>query len=343
VGLKSKRATKFQRGPICCISLANGDFLIEPQKVTTLLLLPPHATVAAASRVTPALPLPERCRPEAASNCGMKIHAKFLPASFLAAACCIALSLSVAHADDGVEGGDDVQGNESLDLEVAMAPTLAAPAGATAKVSLEAEDDNGSTGTKLEIEAQGLPAGIYSANITLKSDGSTVALGTLSSDGGGDVKGKFETEQGNFPPNVNPFDIATISLLDANNVVLFMADLTNSAGASAMTRTATVQATAGPANPGATGDAMLNAFLARGVAKGSLQLNGHGISPNLPLNVAVNGIVVKNARSDKMGNVIVRLTPKGKTGTVAPNVSLFRVSSISLMSKVGTTILNASF
>jgi hypothetical protein len=273
----------------------------------------------------------------------MKIHAKFLPAPFFTAVCCAALSLSIARADDGVEGGDDVQGTESLDIEVAMAPTAAAPAGATAKVSLEAEDDNGSTATKLEIEAQGLPAGAYSANISLKSDGSTVVLGTLNSDGGGDVKGEFETEKGNFPPNVNSLDIATVSLLDANNVVLFTVDFTSTTTASAMTRTATVQASAGPANPSATGDAMLNAFLSHGQAKGSLQLNGHNISPNMPLSVAVNGTVVKNARSDTLGNVMVRLTPKGKTGTVAPNVSLFRVTSITLLSKVGTTVLSASF
>jgi hypothetical protein len=272
----------------------------------------------------------------------MKNYARFLPTCFLAAVSCVALGLSVARADDGVEGGDDVQGNESLDIEFAMTPTVAAPVGATAKISLEAEDDEGSTGSKLEVEAQGLLAGTYSANITLKSDGSTVVLGTFTSDGK-DAKGEFETEHGSFPANINPFDIATVSLLDANNIVLFTADLTSTTAAAAMTRTATVQATAGPANPSATGDAMLNAFLSRGVAKGSLQLNGHGISPNMLLNVAINGVVVKNAKSDKMGNVIVRLTPKGKTGTVAPNVSLFRVTSISLVSKVGSTVLSASF
>ena len=160
---------------------------------------------------------------------------------------------------------------------------------------------------------------------------------------GSDAEVEFESEEGNFPATINPFDIATISVLDANNVVIFTADLTNAATATAMTRNATVRATAGPGNPGASGDAILSAFLSQGTVKGAVQLNGHGLSPNLPLTVAINGGSVRNAKSDKLGNISVRLTPKGKTGTVAPGVTLFSVKSISVKSKAGNTVLSASF
>ena len=74
-----------------------------------------------------------------------------------------------------------------------------------------------------------------------------------------------------------------------------------------------------------------------------MQLNGHGLSPNMPLTITINGRSVKNAKSDKTGNISVLLAPKGKKGTVAPGVSTFGITSISLKSKAGNTVLGASF
>ena len=59
--------------------------------------------------------------------------------------------------------------------------------------------------------------------------------------------------------------------------------------------------------------------------------------------VAINGTNVKKAKSNKTGNVNILLKPKGKTGTVAPGVNLFKVTSVSLHDKFGNVLLSASF
>jgi hypothetical protein len=292
----------------------------------------------------------------------MKTISKFLAISLLAVACCVSLGFSVARADENDdEQGGEIEGTESLDVEIAMTPTAAAPAGSSIQLSLEAEDDEGTTQATLKLETQGLPAGTYSVSVTLKSDGSTVALGsfTVSSgddeDNQGDDDSQGDEDQGNnevvfggeegipFPANFNPMDIAMVSVADASGVVLFTADLTTLSSTASMNLNANVQAVSGPGDPGAAGNAVLTAFAKRGATKGSLQLSGRGLPPSSALMVAVNGISAKKANSDKSGNVNVMLKPKGKTGTVAPGVNLSRVSSISLHDQFGNVLLSAKF
>ena len=146
-----------------------------------------------------------------------------------------------------------------------------------------------------------------------------------------------------FPAGFNPFDIATIFVGDANGVVLFTADLTNVSATQTMNFSATVQATGGPGNSGATGIAIMSAAHSGRSGTGSLQLTGHGISPNMPLVFAINGNAVKSLRSDKHGNVKVLLKAKGTTSTLTPGVSLFKVTSVGLHDKNGALILGASF
>src|SRR6202051_3943609 len=174
----------------------------------------------------------------------MKTIPRFLTVAFLTAACCASLGFSVARADENDdEQGGEIEGTESLDVEIQMTPTAAAPAGSSIQLSLEAEDDEGTTQATLKLETQGLPAGTYSVSVTLKSDGSTVALGSFTVSSGedegnqGDDDSQGDEDQGNnevvfggeegipFPANFNPMDIATVSVADANGVVLFTADL----------------------------------------------------------------------------------------------------------------------
>jgi hypothetical protein len=231
-----------------------------------------------------------------------------------------------------------------------MTPTAAAPAGSSIEVSLEAEDDNGTNGAKLELQTKGLSAGTYFVSVTLKSDGSTVTLGSFTLSGGdADVEfsteGEDDNEEASFPANLNPLDIATISVSDANNVVLFTADLTTLSAVASMNLNASVQATHGPAAPSAAGSAMLTAFVSHGQAKGSLQFNAQGLPANMQLVVTINGITanVKKAKTDKSGNASIHIGPKGKTGTVAPGVTMFQINSVRLMDKSGNVLLSADF
>lgn len=102
-------------------------------------------------------------------------YRKFLVAALLVGA---SLGLVAAWADDNQQGGN-ISGSESSNFEVMMTPTSAAPSGSSIKASLEADDEDGATTAKLKLESHGLPAGTYSVSVTLKSDGSTVPLGTF--------------------------------------------------------------------------------------------------------------------------------------------------------------------
>jgi hypothetical protein len=283
----------------------------------------------------------------------------------LAAAVCLSLNFGAARADDdGDEQGGDVEGTESLEVEIAMTPTAAAPAGSSIEASLEAEDDEGSTNATLTLDTHGLPAGTYCVSVTLKSNGTTVALGCFSLNGGdaevvfgtqagGDEQGN-DNEQGDendngdetvipFPPGFDPFDIATISVSNSSNVILFTADLNNLSTVMSMNLNASVQGKPGLGAPGATGNAVLSAFVTNGKANGMLQLNGNGLPPNTPLTITINGGKTGKANANQTGQISIHLTPKGKTQTVARGVNLFRVNSIGLQDKFGNVLLRANF
>lgn len=265
---------------------------------------------------------------------------------FVLVACCALVVFSGARADDGEVEGGDIQGIESLDNELAMTPTAAAPSGSSISISLEAEDDSGVTNAQLQLESSGLFAGTYSVSVTLKSDGSTVVLGTFTVDNEGEGEIEFGGDEGTpLPANFNPFDIATISVADSNSVVLFTADLTQLSAATAMTRTATVQATAGASDPNAVGTAVLNAVLSGGKAKGSLQLSGHGLPANTQVTVTINGLTAntRKTKTDGTGKVSLNIKPKNKGGTVASGVTLLQVTSIRLEDKFGNVLLTAGF
>jgi hypothetical protein len=146
-----------------------------------------------------------------------------------------------------------------------------------------------------------------------------------------------------LPPNFNPLDIATISVADANNVVLFTADLTNLATVTSMNLSATIRVTPGPGNPSAGGTAVLTASVLNGRDMGTLQLNGHGLSPSTAVMVGVNGSKARKSATDQTGSVSISLAPKGKAGTVVKSVTLLRVSSVNLRDKFGNVLLSASF
>ena len=274
----------------------------------------------------------------------MKTIRKLLTTFLFAAAFTAAFNLSVARADDDGERGGEIEGTESLDVDLAMTPTASAPAGSSIKLSLEAEDEYGATKAKLELETHGLPAGTYSVNVTLKSDGSTVSLGTFTVGNEAEGEVKFGDEEGTpFPANFNPFDIATVSVLNSSNVVIFTADLSNVSTGTSMTLNATVAATAGPAAPNATGTATLTAFAAHGSVKGSLQISGHGLPANMQLMIAINSTNAKKVNSDRSGNFNVKLGPKGKAGTIVPGVTLFQVTSVTVTDKFGNILLTINF
>ncbi len=275
-----------------------------------------------------------------------------------AGAFALALGLTSALADHGGQGGGDIDGDEGLHIEMQMTRTSAAPAGSSVLAKLDAHDEDGATETELEFNERHLPAATYSVTATLKSNGSTVQIGTFtlpgsleeaeiefSNESGGDGSEDEFRIQAPFPANVNPFDIATVSISFSNGTVLFTADFRQAGAAIGMTRSATVQATAGPGNPNATGTAMLNAFVSGHQVKGTLQLNAQGLPPKLQLTVTVNGRLsnVKKITTASNGTLKLKIGPKGKTGTVASGVTLFDVTVLQLTDRFGNVIMSAFF
>ncbi len=80
------------------------------------------------------------------------------------------------------EGPDDgeIEGNETLEAKIFLAPTADAPEGAKGCAKLEAENEDGIQNTELEIKTKGLPEGDYLLTAVRKSDGSSVDLGTIT-------------------------------------------------------------------------------------------------------------------------------------------------------------------
>jgi hypothetical protein len=290
----------------------------------------------------------------------MKINRHLSITALLAAAFCVSLGMSAAKADDNEQGGD-IEGTEDLDFEMQMTPTGAAPPGSSIELQLQADNEDGTTQVELDLDENGLPAGTFTVSITLKSNHSTVQLGTFTIANGQTEAGiKFSNENENendnegededenngdeielpFPANVNPFDIATLSVSNSSGVVLFTADLTN-----ASTLTANIMGKPGPTDPSATGSAVLNAHASHNRIDGSLHITGQGLPPNMPLKVRINGKASnrKKATTSSMGTVNIMITPRGKARTVARGVNLLQVKNATLTNKSGNVLLNFSF
>ena len=287
----------------------------------------------------------------------------------LAAAFCLSLGMSVAKADDNEQGGD-IEGTEDLQIEMQMTPTGAAPPGSSIELQLQADNEDGTTQAELELDENGLPSGTFTVSVTLKSDGSTVQMGTFtiangqteaevkfSNENENDDQGENDDNQGDnqnendgneidlpFPANVNPFDIATVSVSDSSGVVLFTADLTNPS-TTITTLTGNITGKPGRMHPNATGSAVLNAIASHSRPNGSLRITGHGLPPNTLLNVAINGKAsnTNNFRTSSMGTANIRITPTVQTRTVARGVNLLQIKKVILTTKSGNVLLNFSF
>lgn len=280
---------------------------------------------------------------------GMKMILKLVTVIFLAIACSASLNFNIARADDGKQGGHDVDGTEQLNVDIQMTPTASAPAGSSIELSLKAEDEDGTTDAELKLDARGLPAGSYSVSVTLKSNGSTVALGTFSANSSGEAEVEFVTtpedsDEVPFPGSFNPMDIATVTVANASGVVLFTADLTNVKTMNGMSLNATINGQPGSTVANASGTATLTANSSKSGPKGQVQLIGTGFPARTALTTLVNGSVVsKKARTDNNGAFNFNFGPKGKASTVAPGITLFQVTSITLKDNTGNALMTFNF
>jgi hypothetical protein len=289
--------------------------------------------------VTNALPFPTCHCLQGAQHWAM--HRK-LSSFLLMAACCGALGITAVHARDGGNNGSDDNGDKAFEIELSMMPTTDAPPNSFARLSFEAGTENGTPTAELEIKVRNLPAGSYSVGAVLKSDGSTVVLGTLTVDNEGEGELELGHDGSAFPANVDPLDIGSVNITGVNGVVLFTVDLADLTMASSMNISVNAQLTAGPGVPNATGTVSVSGFASHGRVKGSLQFTGNGLPANTTIVVTVNGVAAKVLHTDKNGNFNVKLGPKGKTGTIVPGITLAGITSVAVLDRNGNVLLQAS-
>jgi hypothetical protein len=96
--------------------------------------------------------------------------------------------------DDDNERGGEVEGTEELEQKVRLTPTAEAPEGARGKAELEAENENGATVARLEVDTKGLVLGTYTVTAISLSTGTATQLGTFevkqNEDGDDDDQGE---------------------------------------------------------------------------------------------------------------------------------------------------------
>ena len=243
-----------------------------------------------------------------------------------------ALTLTTAaFAEDDNEQGGDIQGSEELHQTIILTATTNAPAGTTGKAELEAENEDGVVAAILQIETQGLLAGTYTVSVTKESDASSVTLGTFDvsasvmddnmndddqgddnnqGDDEGDVE--FGTDEGlPLPADLNPLDIASVSIADGDGHVVLTGDFMNVAATMKALFKAKVAVTGGVAAPGATGLAKVQSKIKRGFKIAHFNLNAKGMNPNATLTLKINGVDYGTVTTDKSGKLHMKTLPNG--------------------------------
>jgi hypothetical protein len=226
--------------------------------------------------------------------------------------------------DDDNEQGGDIEGTEQLHQEIILTATTNAPPGATGKAELEAEDEDGVTSAGLQVEVHGLVPGNYTVIVTRKSDGSTVELGTFGVNSSGDnmdnnmmseddqgedeedVEIEFGTEQGlPLPDDLNPLDIAGVSINDANGHTVLTGSFMDGADTVKALFKAKVAVT------GASGAAIIHTRTRHGLKTERFKLNLNGITPNAALELKINGQDFGTVVTDKHGKLRLNSLPEG--------------------------------
>ena len=268
------------------------------------------------------------------------MNTKHLPNVVFASLFCAVLSLTtVAIADDDEPGGD-IEGMEQLHETIVLTATTNAPPGATAKAKLEAEDEDGTNTATLAVEAEGLLPSTYTVSVTKKSDGSTVPLGTfevsstndeedsaehMSNDMMGDDDGEGDHDQGEnenkteiefgsdegvpLPADLNSMDIASVSISDSTGIVLLTGSFMDAADVKNGQFKAKVAITPGPATPNATGFALVQSKIKKGLRRTKFKLLAKGATPNEVLTLKINGVDVGTVTVDKHGRVRMKALP----------------------------------
>lgn len=270
------------------------------------------------------------------------------------------------HQDDSQQGGI-ISGNENADSDVAFVPTADAPLGSGATAKLESNDEHGTTSALLKLETKGLADGTYTLNYTTLTDGTSNVIGTFTLsttppvpvtvtpddsiqgspndssvdvNEGEDSKVVFGTVEHPFPSGFDPFNVATLSISDANSVVLLTADLTDPDKAIV---NANVRAHGGTRSPFAKGRVEVSATLNQGKVHGFFLLTAKNLPTKTPVVLNLNGKDVIFTSTDNHGQLRLKkmVGANPRVGNLR-GVNFLKLHTISLHDKKGHELLHAN-
>lgn len=253
----------------------------------------------------------------------------------------------LAKADDGKHQGShhEIKGAETFVAHVVLTPTDSAP-GASGQLDLQGLNRNGTASAQLNIKTFGLDVGDYNVAASLKSDGSSVSIGTITvanphshgkgngnnGENEGNARGNYHTSNHFVFDSVDPSDISQITISDSNNTTDLIGDFVNLAKGSHVSMKANVKVSAGDVAPNATGSAILGVAAVGTNVTGTATVAASNLPTNTLLNVTVDNqpvgtvttgksgtAVLKNLRnvSVQSGNQVTLTTPSGGTAATA--------------------------
>jgi hypothetical protein len=206
---------------------------------------------------------------------------------------------------------------EQLHHEILLSATADAPAGATGKARLQAENHHGTLRAGIEIEVRGLPPGHYRISVTRLSDDRRFELGAIEvgdasrTQAQDEAEIEFGSQRGlPLPEGLDSLDVAGV-FITLGERVLLAGDFMSEADTVRALFKARIPVAAGIAAPRAAGIAVIRARTRNGFTTGRFKLNVKGITPNATLALKVNGADAGLVTTDDHGRLRLGSLPEG--------------------------------
>lgn len=262
----------------------------------------------------------------------------------------------VARADDGHRGeGHHFCGAETFVAHIVLSPTDNVT-NATGQLNLQAFNNNGTTNAQMQIQTFGLAQGDYTVAASLKSDGSSVNIGTItvgnphwrgyghSNDNGQGNDGNHGHAYGHYrsanhlalPGSVDPSDISQITVSDTNNVPDLIGDFVNLTNRSFVLVRDNVKVSPGDVATNATGCASLNILAVGTNVTGFATVAVCHLPTNTVLNVTFDSQPVATVTTSPRGTAVLRNLNLG-------SVSVQSGNQLTLTTTDGGTAATANF
>jgi hypothetical protein len=267
----------------------------------------------------------------------------------------IIAQVAKADDDDNRDRGHHFCGVDTFAAHIVLTPTDNA-SNAVGQLNLQACNKNGTTNSQMQIQTFGLAQGDYTVAATLKSDGSSVNIGTITvgnphwrgyghgDDNGQGNDGHHGHAYGHYrsanrlalPGTVDPNNISQITVSDTNNVTDLIGDFVNLTSRSFVLVKDKVTLLPGDVATNATGCASLN-ILARGTnVTGFLALAACHLPTNTVLNVAFDNQPVGTVTTSTRGTAVLRCLNLG-------NVTVQSGSQVTVTTTDGGTVATGNF